>query len=89
MAMIVNSLPNKVIARELGVCQRTAARIRADVFEKMGAESAVESAQMSVALVGLPQRECPRTGEMRVLSDHHTKLGAVHAGRRIQAGATR
>jgi len=50
LTMIVNGLPNKTIARQLGVCQRTAAQVRADVYEKMGAESAVELALMASAL---------------------------------------
>jgi FixJ family two-component response regulator len=44
MTLIVTGVPNKTIARELGVCQRTAAQIRADVFEKMDVESAVDLA---------------------------------------------
>jgi FixJ family two-component response regulator len=47
MMLILSGLPNKTIARELGLSQRTAARIRAGVFEKMGAESALDLAQMS------------------------------------------
>lgn len=50
MQLIVDSVPTKTIARKLGVCQRTAARIRADVFEKMEAESAVELAQMAAEM---------------------------------------
>lgn len=46
MAMVVNGLPNKTIARELRVCQRTAAEIRARVFQKMEAESATSLAMM-------------------------------------------
>ena len=44
MLLIIRGLPNKSIARQLGVCQRTAANIRADVFQKMGTESAVDLA---------------------------------------------
>lgn len=47
MTLVVTGIPTKTIARELGVCQRTAAQIRADVFRKMGAESAVDLAVMT------------------------------------------
>lgn len=57
MAMIVDGLPNKTIARKLGVCQRTAAQIRADVFEKMGAGSAVDLAIMASDLWKLNSAE--------------------------------
>ena len=89
LVMIVDGVPTKVIARELGVCQRTAARIRADVFEKMGAESAVELAQMAVELDCFARRERPRAGKMHLLNGRHHQLAAVHASRRIQEGATR
>ena len=52
MTLILNGLPNKTIARELCLSRRTTARIRAAVFEKMGAESAVDLAQMSAELRG-------------------------------------
>lgn len=51
MTLVLTGIPNKTIARELGVCQRTAAQIRADVFKKMGAESAVELAAMASDLL--------------------------------------
>jgi FixJ family two-component response regulator len=44
MSEIIAGTPNKTIARKLGVCHRTAAQIRATVFEKMGVESAVDLA---------------------------------------------
>ena len=47
MTLVVTGVPNKTIARELGVCHRTAAQIRADVFKKMDAESAVDLAIMA------------------------------------------
>lgn len=50
MSLIVSGMPNKTIARELGVCQRTAAQIRAKVFKKMNADSAVDLALMASAL---------------------------------------
>ncbi len=88
MAMIVGGLPNKLIARKLGVCQRTAARIRADVLEKMGVESAVELAQMAVLLAGLPPKESPRTGPIRLLDACHATLANVHTACPIPQGAT-
>jgi DNA-binding NarL/FixJ family response regulator len=45
-------VPNKVIAHTLHVCQRTAAQIRANVFQKMGVESAIDLAVMASALNG-------------------------------------
>lgn len=50
MSMILDGLPNKTIARRLNVCERTVARIRADVFAKMGAGSAMELAQIAARL---------------------------------------
>jgi two-component system, LuxR family, response regulator FixJ len=50
MMFIVNCVPNKNIIRELGVSMRTAARIRATVYEKMGVEFTVELAQIAVEL---------------------------------------
>jgi two-component system response regulator FixJ len=47
MAMVVDGMPTKTIARKLNVCHRTAAQIRADVFEKMEAGSAIELAIMA------------------------------------------
>jgi FixJ family two-component response regulator len=88
MAMIVGGLPNKLIARKLGVYQRTAARIRADVLEKMGVESAVELAQMAVLLAGLPPKESPRTGPIRLLDGCHATLADVHTACPIPQGAT-
>ena len=52
LKLIVDGTPNKMIARELDISQRTVARIRADVFSKMDAESAVELAQMAIELWG-------------------------------------
>jgi two-component system response regulator FixJ len=46
MMLMVNGLPTKAIAKELGVCQRTAAQIRSHVYRKMGAESVVDLAVM-------------------------------------------
>ena len=50
MRLTVAGVPTKTIARQLGVCQRTAAQIRAEVFKKMGADSAVELARMTSGL---------------------------------------
>jgi FixJ family two-component response regulator len=46
MARIIDGVPNKTIACQLGVSPRTANRIRAAVFKKMGATSAVDLARM-------------------------------------------
>jgi len=46
LGQIVDGVPNKTIARHLGVSLRTANRIRAAVFDKMGAASAVDLAKM-------------------------------------------
>ena len=46
MAGIVAGAPNKAIARQLGVSQRTANRIRATVFKKMAVKSAVDLARV-------------------------------------------
>jgi FixJ family two-component response regulator len=50
MSMIVRGMPNKNIANNLGVSQRTMNRLRAVIFEKMGAESAVNLAQIAIQL---------------------------------------
>ncbi len=50
MARVVAGSPNKVIARELGLSQRTLNRVRAAVFKKMGAQHAVDLTQMAAAL---------------------------------------
>jgi two-component system, LuxR family, response regulator FixJ len=52
VALIINGMPNKTIARDLDISQRTVARIRSDVFKKMGADSAVDLAQMAIELWG-------------------------------------
>lgn len=46
MGRIVEGVPNKTIARQLGVSHRTANRVRAAVFKKMGVASAVDLARM-------------------------------------------
>ena len=46
MARIVDGVPNKTIARQLGVSHRTANRIRAAVFKKMEVASAVDLARI-------------------------------------------
>jgi FixJ family two-component response regulator len=46
LELIVAGKPNKAIARDLRISHRTVDRVRADVLEKMGADSAVELAQM-------------------------------------------
>jgi FixJ family two-component response regulator len=48
MARIIDGVPNKTIARQLGVSHRTANRIRAAVFKKMGVTSAVDLARIVV-----------------------------------------
>ncbi len=50
MDLILAGKPNKSIARHLEVSQRTVDRLRAAVFEKMGAESAVEVVRMIAEL---------------------------------------
>jgi two-component system, LuxR family, response regulator FixJ len=50
MSMILREMPNKNIASNLGISQRTMNRLRAEVLEKMGAESAVGLAQVAVLL---------------------------------------
>jgi len=42
LQLILAGLPNKTIARKLGVSRRTVERIRAAAFEKLGAESALD-----------------------------------------------
>jgi FixJ family two-component response regulator len=46
MVWIIDGVPTKTIARQLDVSPRTANRIRAAVFKKMGVESAVDLARM-------------------------------------------
>jgi two-component system, LuxR family, response regulator FixJ len=50
MSMILRGMPNKNIANRLGISQRTMNRLRAEIFEKMGTESAVGLAQVAVQL---------------------------------------
>jgi FixJ family two-component response regulator len=50
MTLILNGFPNKVISHRFDICKRTVARIRADIFRKMGVESAVELAQIVAGL---------------------------------------
>jgi FixJ family two-component response regulator len=47
MAMVVSGIPTKTIARKLGVCQRTATYIRAEVYKKMDVESPVDLAAIA------------------------------------------
>ena len=58
MARIIDGVPNKTIARHLGVSHRTANRIRAAIFKKMGVASAVDLARM----VGGLQNDVPPEG---------------------------
>ena len=46
MARIIDGVPNKAIAHQLGVSHRTINRIRAAIFKKMGVTSAVDLARM-------------------------------------------
>jgi FixJ family two-component response regulator len=46
LALMITDVPNKTIARRLGLGRRTVDRIRASVLDKMGADSAVEAALM-------------------------------------------
>ncbi len=55
--LITSGTPNKIIARDLGVSQRTVDRIRATVLEKMGVQSAVELVRIVSCL---PQKTAPR-----------------------------
>lgn len=48
LGMIVGGLPNKLIARKLGVSKRTVDRIRAEIFAVLGVESAVEAVRLAV-----------------------------------------
>jgi two-component system response regulator FixJ len=50
MARVVAGSPNKTIARDLSLSQRTVNRVRASVFKKMGAEHAVDLTQMAAEL---------------------------------------
>lgn len=58
MWLIVQGLPNKTIARRLHSSERTSARIRATVFDKMQAGSATELALMSFHLRSVGPGEC-------------------------------
>jgi two-component system response regulator FixJ len=49
MRLIVEGQPNKTIAHHLGVSRRTVDRIRAEVYKKLGVESAVELARIAAA----------------------------------------
>lgn len=46
LALVLEDWPNRVIARELGVSQRTVDRLRARVYAKLGVHSAVEAARL-------------------------------------------
>ncbi len=46
LALVLEDWPNRVIARELGVSQRTVDRLRAGVYAKLGVQSAVEAARL-------------------------------------------
>jgi FixJ family two-component response regulator len=50
LAMLVEGHANKTIAHKLGVSQRTAIRIRAAIYEKMGAESALDLGRFAALL---------------------------------------
>lgn len=68
LAMMVADVPNKTIARRLGLGRRTVDRIRASVLEKMGADSAVKAALMlgearPVLESDADQGDHPPTGE--------------------------
>jgi len=47
LQLVLDGVPNKTIARKLGVSRRTVERIRATAFEKLGAESALDVVRMS------------------------------------------
>jgi two-component system, LuxR family, response regulator FixJ len=57
MTRIVNGMPSKTIARDLYISQRTVARIRSAIFEKMGADTAVDLAQMAIEFWGVRQED--------------------------------
>lgn len=46
LSLVLEDWPNRVIARELGVSQRTVDRLRAGVYAKLGVGSAVEAARL-------------------------------------------
>jgi len=46
MEAVMSGKPNKIIAREMDISQRTVDRIRANLFEKMGVGTAVELARV-------------------------------------------
>lgn len=52
LSLIVDGQPNKYIARKLDISLRTAARIRANVFKKVGAESAVDLSHIAIEYWG-------------------------------------
>jgi FixJ family two-component response regulator len=53
MELMITGTPNKNMARILQVSHRTADRIRATVYEKMGVESAAEVASLVAELRAL------------------------------------
>jgi len=46
LALVLEDWPNRVIAHELGVSQRTVDRLRARIYSKLGVQSAVEAARL-------------------------------------------
>jgi FixJ family two-component response regulator len=90
MGMVVQGLPNKAIARELDVCQRTAARIRSEVYEKMAVDSAVELAQAAF-LMRRPKSDSSlkAAGGARWLHKQHGPSAAVPQGRTLWQRVTR
>lgn len=58
MKLMTQEVPNKIIAPKLGISQRTVARIRAAVFEKMQAASVVELVFMARELAQSEREAC-------------------------------
>ncbi len=65
LALVLEDWPNRVIARELGVSQRTIDRLRAGVYAKLGVQSAVEVARLlgpwdeAIGLLAEPPQGAP------------------------------
>ena len=86
LAKIVEGVPNKTIAHQLGLSHRTTNRIRATVFKKMGVVSAVDLARV-VGALGLDGRQndvAPETpaehrhGQKHRRLDHPAAPGPPH-----------
>ena len=88
LAWIIEGVPNKTIARQLGVSPRTANRIRAAVFKKMGVTSAVDLARMVGSLQNDVAAEGPdehRPVQKNRRLDSPAALGPHHHGPRLRA----